>query len=885
MRKTLCLPYGSQMTLLGDYIKERRMALQADNDGFSIRALSARIGIHHSYLSKLERGEHAPLSVDRIVALARELGVNEELLLAMGGRLPERISRLIKNDPQRYLQCLSELEGAEEGPKLTGSDYGASHEELVRRLQELEQEKLALEGKLRLSEGRWKAALQATQEGVWDWDAVTGRVFFSRRWKEMLGYAADEIGDDFNEWDSRIHPEDHDAVYTELNRHLRGEIPHYSNEHRLMCKNGSYKWILARGVVAERDEDGHPLRVIGTHLDTTARREAEETVRASETFLKTLMASIKDTITVLDLNLVIRFANGRTLALPRHGEEVLGLKCFEAFHNRAEPCVDCPSLRCLATGEPQSIVKSMRAEQGIRWIELSVYPIRNGEDAPLIGVVEVARDITDKKSDEDAQRESEERFRALFEKNPHVQMLLDPETGEIRSANETAAIYYGYSEKRMAGMSIHDISVQSEEVMREAIVLASEFRENIFDFQHCLANGQVRDVEISLSPIRVNKRLHLHCLVLDVTERKHNEKLLLRIAEEERMLLHSIETQIWYLLDADTYGLVNKARADFLGGGIEYFSHKRIEEFLPPERAARCKNGNRQVYETRMALQDECWVPNSEGELRLLRVVKSPKLDAEGNVEFVICVGTDITEQREAEELRREVDRLMRHDLKSPLNGIVVLPDLVLANPALSPVEREMLEGIRDSGKKMLGLIDASLSLYKLETGQYEVLPHEIVLFGEFRAIEKEIREECRRKNIIVRYVVGGKCYIDIAMVNDGPIIVGDATLVPFVLSNLMKNAAEAAPENSLVQVVIDQGDSLRISIHNQGTVPLAVRDSFFEKYATYGKKHGTGLGTYSARLMARAHGGDVTMETSEYHGTTVVVSLPQKSLLERFRV
>lgn len=121
----------------------------------------------------------------------------------------------------------------------------------------------------------WVYALEGNRDGVWDWNAVTDEVFFSKRWKEMLGYEEDEISNTLSEWDKRLHPDDRESVYTDLNLHLDGKTSYYENEHRLKCKDGSYKWILDRGKIISWTEDGKPLRIVGTHTDITLRKEIE----------------------------------------------------------------------------------------------------------------------------------------------------------------------------------------------------------------------------------------------------------------------------------------------------------------------------------------------------------------------------------------------------------------------------------------------------------------------------------------------------------------------------------------------------------------------------------------------------------------------------------
>lgn len=128
---------------------------------------------------------------------------------------------------------------------------------------------------LRESEERWSFALEANGDAVWDENPQTGRVFRSTRWKALLGYAPDEIGDDREEWVTRIHPDDRAAVFTAEQRHYRGECPAYGVEYRLRCQDGRYKWVLDRGKVLTRDADGKPLRMVGTLSDVDERKHVE----------------------------------------------------------------------------------------------------------------------------------------------------------------------------------------------------------------------------------------------------------------------------------------------------------------------------------------------------------------------------------------------------------------------------------------------------------------------------------------------------------------------------------------------------------------------------------------------------------------------------------
>lgn len=120
---------------------------------------------------------------------------------------------------------------------------------------------------LKESQYLWQFAIEGSGDGVWDWDVVNKKVFYSKRWKELLGYSEGEIGEGLDEWNKRIHPDDKVSTEAAVSKHFDGLTTSYSNEHRLLCKDGAYKWILTRGLVVSRDSNGKPLRTIGTHTD------------------------------------------------------------------------------------------------------------------------------------------------------------------------------------------------------------------------------------------------------------------------------------------------------------------------------------------------------------------------------------------------------------------------------------------------------------------------------------------------------------------------------------------------------------------------------------------------------------------------------------------
>ncbi len=132
--------------------------------------------------------------------------------------------------------------------------------------------------RLKFSDDRWRFALEGSGDGIWDWDIESDYVVYSKYWKQMLGYEEDEIGSTLDEWQSRIHPEDYASVMEKLNASLKGEHRNYSLECRFQCKDSSWKWVLSRGMVVNRNEQGEPLRMVGTNTDISQLKQSEEMV-------------------------------------------------------------------------------------------------------------------------------------------------------------------------------------------------------------------------------------------------------------------------------------------------------------------------------------------------------------------------------------------------------------------------------------------------------------------------------------------------------------------------------------------------------------------------------------------------------------------------------
>ena len=145
---------------------------------------------------------------------------------------------------------------------------------LIMKFQDITKRKQKEQQMLSFQEERFQFAIEGSNDGIWDWNILKNEVYFSGRWKRMLGYEDNEIKNEFEEWETRLHSEDKERVLKEVETALKNRNYSYAVEHRLKCKDGNYKWILARGKVIDWNND-EPKRTAGTHTDKSDRAAVE----------------------------------------------------------------------------------------------------------------------------------------------------------------------------------------------------------------------------------------------------------------------------------------------------------------------------------------------------------------------------------------------------------------------------------------------------------------------------------------------------------------------------------------------------------------------------------------------------------------------------------
>ena len=405
---------------------------------------------------------------------------------------------------------------------------------------------------LRLSETRLKLALEAADNGVWDWNITTGEAYFSPQFQQMVGYEVGELEAHVNSWVNLVNPDDLPKVQEALNLHLEGRTSAYQAEFRMRRKSGEWQWIFSTGKIVERDEAGKTLRMLGTHQDISERKQAE---KEEQKFIALIEGSY-DFVGISNLS-------GEATYLNEAGQKLIGLESLEQVKNTK--IIECffPEDRAYVLEQIlPTVMEQGRWEGEVQFrhfktgaaipVIWNVFALKDPQTGEVYGIATVTRDISERKALEKELESRQARFDAFFSAATAGMVILDEELRYV-NINEALAEMNGVSIADSIGKSIWEVLPKAAAVLEPTLQRVMTTGQPLLNIELNAESPKQPGVErhwmLSYFPLTASDGtvLGVGGVVVEITERKraeaalreYQEKLEELVAERTAELLQS----------------------------------------------------------------------------------------------------------------------------------------------------------------------------------------------------------------------------------------------------------------------------------------------------------------------------------------------------------
>ncbi|MBS0171262.1 MAG: PAS domain S-box protein [Nitrospira sp.] len=389
-------------------------------------------------------------------------------------------------------------------------------------------EQQQVETALRESRQRFELAAEGADVGVWEWELDSKTAYYSPRWKGQLGCKESDIEPTIAAWEQRLHPDDRARALAAVTQFGKGDAGQFRLEHRLRHQDGSYRWISSLGA-GVRDDRGRMVRMMGIHLDITARTQAEAAHRATEERYRELVEQAGDIIYRTNAAGLFTYCNPTSLRiLGYRPEELSGRHYLEIVQPQCRPQAERFYGRQFVRKVPRTVYEVPVVTKDGREVWLGQHAQLLLEGETVTGFQVVARDITERKRVEQALRESEERFSKAFQSSPAGMAISRLEDGRVLDVNDAFLRVSGFNREELIGMSSLDIGiwVNPEDRRQLADTLRSEGFLRHLEKEFRTKSGEVRHGLFNVEPVCIGKERCLLTLVLDITRRTEAEAAL-----------------------------------------------------------------------------------------------------------------------------------------------------------------------------------------------------------------------------------------------------------------------------------------------------------------------------------------------------------------------
>jgi len=548
---------------------------------------------------------------------------------------------------------------------------------VLKRRQELEDQMLVQAHKLSSSEQNYRFLVEQMPEVLYtdeiggDWQYISPQIH------ELTGYGMEEFVSDPGLYSRIIRADDRELIQAQISSLLVDE--RLSMEYRIETRSRGTRWVRDRGVLKVDPQTGRK-QFQGILSDITEQKESEDNLRKSEARIRNIFESVPIGMFQSTPEGKFIYVNPALAAMVKYDspEDLLQTtnrtSIAEALYQ--DPTRRPSFIREIADAQNKWNVFENRYKCKDGSIITGILSVGQRED-PVSGktfLYGFIQDVTEQIKIEKSLRDSEQRFRGMFETHSAVMMLVEPESGKIINANQAASQFYGYPIEKLITMQVSEINTMRPEQITAERHKALELKQNYFTFPHRLASGEVRIVENHASPITVDGESVLFSIIHDITARRRAEEALAESEERFRSLSSNMPAAVIAILPDGTLIYLNQLSVKMMRlDSQEAALGKNIFVLLDPSDAQELKKTHQALTPASPTEIHDHTQITPQGKVRYHEWRNSALFDDQGKVTLYMGIGIDVTERRIAEEALVEKESYLRAILQTTRDGFWVL--------------------------------------------------------------------------------------------------------------------------------------------------------------------------------------------------------------------